>query len=666
MHSVHVSIPRSLGGLLLLGALSCNRAPATPPGDWGAYGSDKASTKYSAVDLITTANAPSLQTAWEWEGIDQPILDADTSLYTGNNESTPLAVNGVLYTSTSLSQAAAIDGATGKTLWTYNPQSYRDGTPPNLGYVHRGVAYWEEGKEKRILYGTGDAWLIALDATTGKPVATFGDSGRVDLTKGLRRPVSRALYGVSSPPVICGGKIVVGSSIVDGPGNEMPPGDVRGVDVRTGQTAWTFESIPQGEIAGGASWGDLSWMKWGNTNVWSYMSCDEARGIVYLPFTTPTNDYYGGQRPGDNKYAESIVAVNVATGDKLWDFQAVHHGLWDYDLPAAPILLDVTVAGARIPALAQVSKQGFVYVLDRLTGKPVWPIEERPVPQGPTIPGERLSATQPFPTKPAAFDRQGITVNELIDFTPTLRKEAEAIVGKFAYGPLFTPMAERPTLILPGIIGGASWAGAAADPVHGILYVPSLTLPTALVMAKSTDTASIHRYTGTFDLGVDGPRGLPLLKPPYGRVTAIDLNTGEQLWMKPSGKGPKDHPALAGLNLPDLGWPYRTFVLRTPSVLLAAQEGNWQLRGGSRRPAPGPSVSKRGNAILLQTQPVDPALRVMDPVNGNVIAEIPLPDNATGAPMTYLAGGAQYIAIPVGGANHKARLVALRLPPAGR
>ena len=239
--------------------------PAPLPPATGAPTDPTRPAPSSRRSICSPPHASSLQPAWEWESIDQPILDADTSLYTGNNESTPIAVNGILYTSTSLSQVAALDGATGKTLWTYNPESYRDGTPPNLGYIHRGVAYWEAGKEKRILYGTGDAHLIALDATTGKPVPTFGDSGRIDLTKGLRRPVNRALYGVSSPPVICGGKIVIGSSINDGPGNDMPPGDVRGVDVRTGKTDWVFESIPQGEVAGGASWGDFSWETSGNT-----------------------------------------------------------------------------------------------------------------------------------------------------------------------------------------------------------------------------------------------------------------------------------------------------------------------------------------------------------------------------------------------------------------
>lgn len=444
----------------------------------------------------------------------------------------------------------------------------------------------------------------------------------------------------------------------------MPPGDVRAFDVRSGNSAWIFESVPQRTVGDTESWGDESWKVFGNTNVWSYMSCDEQNGIVYLPFTTPTNDFYGGQRPGNNRYAESIVAVRAETGEKVWDFQAVHHGIWDYDLPAAPILLDITVAGAKIPALAQVSKQGFVYVLNRLTGQPVWPIEERPVPQNPVVPGERLSPTQPFPTKPPPFDRQGIGTEDLIDFTPALREEAETILRKYTYGPLFTPVTEGGTWTLPGLIGGASWAGATADPHNGPLYVPSVTLPAVIGAMKSPDTV-FHKYTGVWDLDVKGPRDLPLLKPPYGRVTAFDLNTGEILWMKPMGRGPKQHPALIALNLPDLGWPYRTFLLRTASVLLAVQEGDWYLRGGGRKPGAGPGVSAKGS-LVVQTANVDPSLRVLDPATGNTVAEIPLPANASGAPVTYLADGVQHIAIPIGGASQKARLIALRLPAGGR
>ena len=301
---------------LLVLATACERADTS--GDWLAYGADKASTKYSPLDQINVSNVSQLEVAWRWSSIDQPILDADTTIWTGPNESTPLAVNGILYTSTSLSQVAAIDGATGETMWTYNPESYHDGTPPNVGFVHRGVAYWERGDEKRLVYGTGDGYLIALDAETGEPIADFGDGGRIDLTKGLRRPVDRFDYGVSSPPIVCRDRVVVGSSIFDLPTKGvMPPGDVRAFDIQTGELRWLFESIPQGEVAGGQSWGDLSWQTMGNTNVWSFMSCDEELGYVYLPFSTPTNDYYGGERPGDNLYAESVVAMNVETGERV-------------------------------------------------------------------------------------------------------------------------------------------------------------------------------------------------------------------------------------------------------------------------------------------------------------------------------------------------------------
>lgn len=621
-------------------------------GNWLVYGGDKASSKYSALDQINAGNVSQLEVGWRWVSIDQAIVDADTTIWTGPYEATPLAVNGLLYTSTSLSQVAAIDGATGETIWTYNPESYREGTPPNMGFVHRGVAYWERGKEKRLVYGTGDGYLVALDAETGEPIADFGDGGRIDLTQGLRRPVERIDYGVSSPPIVCRDQVVVGSSIFDLPRVAvMPPGDVRSFDIRTGELSWLFESIPQGEVVGGKSWDDFSWETMGNTNVWSFMSCDEELGYVYLPFSTPTNDYYGGERPGDNLYAESVVAINVETGGLVWHFQGVHHGIWDYDFPAAPNLVDITVDGRRIKALAQVSKQGFVYVLDRQTGEPVWPIEERPVPQEPTVPGEQLSPTQPFPTKPAAFDRQGIQADDVIDFTPELRADAMAILGEYDHGRIFTPLTERGTIALPGIIGGASWAGAAVDPENGILYVPSVTLPWILPLVKSEDPALPFQYVLLESRVAEGPQGLPLVKPPYGRVTAIDLNTGEHLWVRPSGEGPRDHPALAGLDLPQLGWPSRTFVLRTPSLLFTAQEGPFEITG----------FSPRGNAMVLETSSRNPSLRAHDPATGELIAEIPLPANASGSPMTYLVNGTQYIAIPIGGTALRAELVTLRL-----
>lgn len=350
-------------------------------GAWPTYGADHANSKYAALDQIDQNNVKDLHVVWRWRSVENTLLQDKPYLWTMVNEATPLMIDGRLYTSTSLSQVAAIDAVTGETIWVYDPESYKRGAPPNLGFVHRGVAYWADGETQRIFVATGDAVLIALDAKTGKPVPEFGEQGRIDLTQGLRRWVDRALYGVSSPPIICRNVVIVGATISDYPGmKEMPPGDVRGFDARTGQQRWMFHAVPQGEEPGVETWEQESWRYTGNTNVWTVMSCDEELGYVYLPFSTPTNDYYGGDRPGDNLFAESLVALRAETGARVWHFQAVHHGLWDYDLPAAPNLVDITVEGRRIKAVAQVSKQGFCYVFDRVTGAPVWPIEERPVP----------------------------------------------------------------------------------------------------------------------------------------------------------------------------------------------------------------------------------------------------------------------------------------------
>ncbi len=626
-------------------------------GEWRCYGSDPASTKYAAGDQINKSNIGRLQIAWRWASIDQPLLRADSTLWTWKNEATPIMVDGVLYTSTSMSQVAAIDAATGRTIWTYDPESYKQGTPPGGGFVHRGVAYWGSGNDRRVFIGTGDARLIALNAGTGRQIPAFGQAGQIDLTQGLRRPVDRTFYGVTSPPIICRDTVVVGSSILDIDGSvnipfpgEMPPGDVRGFDVRSGKLRWLFESIPQGRNIGVETWEKDSWVHTGDTNVWSLMSCDEKLGYVYLPFGTASNDYYGGSRRGHNLFAESLVAINATTGQRVWHYQAVHHGLWDYDLPAAPNLVDITVNGRRIKAVAQVSKQAFVYVFDRVTGEPVWPIEERPVPQS-TVAGEKTSDTQPFPTKPGPFDRQGLTRDDLIDFTPELRERALQIVKDHTYGPLFTPPSENGTIALPGAWGGASWAGAAVDPAKGVLFVPSISGPAILKVSAGSHSAYV--YTGILQFGPDGPQGLPLVKPPYGRVTAIDLNTGEHLWMRPVGDGPRNHPALQHLNLPPLGWPYRSFVVLSKSLLFVAQEGPVSgLRG----------ISPRGNAIELETKVQDPALLALDPNDGHLIAKIPLPGNATGTPLTFTARGKQYIVIPIGGASQPAELLALSLP----
>ena len=657
MPPVYESLNR-IGGvlaiLMLLGPLvgraqTAEKVRGNVTGEWRSYGADYASTKFAPLNQINRDNVHTLNIAWRWASIDNDIL-RERGLWTWKNEATPLMIGGVLYTSTSLSQVAAIDARTGTTLWSYDPQMYLWGAPTNHGFVHRGVAYWEDSDDRRIFIATGDAYLTALDADTGRLITSFGNEGRIDLTKGLRRPVNRSFYGVSSPPIVCNDVVVTGSSILDYPAvREMPPGDVRGFDARTGALRWLFESIPQGTAEGVETWKNGSWQHTGSANVWPPMSCDEDLGMVYLPVGTPSNDYYGGHRPGDNLYAESLVAVDIATGEKVWHYQLVHHGIWDYDLPAAPNLVDITVGGQPIKAVAQVAKHGFAFVFDRATGKPVWPIEERPVPAS-KIAGEQPSPTQPFPTKPAPFDQQGMTEEDVIDFTEPLRQQALAILERYEHGPLFTPPVGRGTISIPGVAGSASWSGAAVHPDKGILYVPSITSPFILRTQFASNNAH-YDYIGGFEYGPIGPQGLHLMKPPYGRITAIDLNTGEHLWMSAVGEGPKRNAAIRHLNLPNLGWDRRIFPLLTETLLFAGQEGITLSKGDS----------PIGWASEIRSRNADPFLRVFDPDDGTELAQIPLPGNATGAPMTYMTAGQQYIVVPIGGASQQGELVALTL-----
>jgi quinoprotein glucose dehydrogenase len=602
-------------------------APGTAT-EWLSYGGDKASSKYSSLDQIGGDNFNRLQVAWTWRSAEEEITKANPDLKTWVWESTPLMVSGVLYVSTSLSQVAAIDAATGQTRWVYEPQTWKNGTPSNNGFVHRGVAYWADGDDQRILFGSGDGYLIGLNAKTGKPIAAFGRDGRIDLTQGLGRPVDRRLYGVSSPPIICRDVVVMGSKVHDVPlAKEMPPGDVRGFDVRTGKQLWQFHSIPgEGEF-GNETWEERSWKTAGAANVWALMSADEALGYVYLPFGTSANDHYGVKRPGNGLFGDSLVALDALTGKRVWHFQMAHHGLWDYDLPCAPNLIDVRVNGQPVKAIAQVSKQGFVYVFDRVTGRPIWPIEERPVPTSP-VPGERSSPTQPFPTKPAPFDRQGIRQDDVIDFTPELRTQALAVLEKYNSGPLFTPPSlEKPTIAMPGIAGGASWSGAAFDPETGILYVSSITLPFAVTLTKSPlpDIGYFGRMTP-----VETLQGIPLWKPPYGRITAIDLNTGDHRWMAPAGDLAQQNPVLRQLGLSSLGRAARGHLLLTKTLLIVGQEGNTQ----REESVPRESASQRGVTAGTNFEVHDPKLVAYDKTAGKVVGEVALPRNATGAPMT--------------------------------
>jgi quinoprotein glucose dehydrogenase len=610
-------------------------------GEWRSYGGDNASRKYSPLSEINKTNLNKLKIAWSWVVPDAEITKSNQTLARATYfQCTPLMVNGVLYVTTPLSQLAAVDAGSGKTLWVYNPKSYEAGRPTNIGFINRGAAYWTDGKEERVFYPTGDAQLIAIQAKTGQPVAEFGEGGKLDLTQGLERAVSRRSYYVSSAPLVCRDVVIVGSSISDGPINkEAPPGHVRGFDVRTGKMKWIFHTIPCPGEFGNETWEDSSWQYTGNTNVWAPISADDELGYVYLPTSTPTNDFYGGHRLGDNLFAESIVCLNAATGQRVWHFQIVHHGLWDYDLPCAPTLVDITVGGRKIKAVAQATKHGFVFVFDRKTGAPVWPIEERPVPQS-TIPGERTARTQPFPTKPPPFERQGVTEDDLIDFTPELRAEALAIFKRFEGGPIFTPPSLKGTIELPGYGGGANWGGAAFDPETGVLYIPSNTAPTMLALGQPDANRSNFRYTrrGVGDFG--GPRGLPLIKPPYSRITAIDLNQGKILWQVANGEGLSNHALLKHLHLPPLGSTGRAAPLLTKSLLFVGEgtgrTGSTAGGGGTKFKA----YDKATGAVLWQTD---------------------LSDQVTGAPMTYRLGGKQYIVVAVGSAPPQ--LVALSLKP---
>ena len=615
-------------------------------GEWRSYGGDAGSTKYSSLDVIDETNVQDLEVVWRWQTVDYERQAEDPDVrFNSLLLATPLKVGDALFTSTNLGQAAAIDAVTGETLWVYN--SVAEGTSAGRGRGTRGLAYWTDGSDERLLTVSGEH-LVALGTRTGELYPEFGENGKVDLRQDMGPRLQR--YSWNAAPLICGDVVVVGAAMSDSPTRqEATPGYVRGYDVITGELRWRFNPVPQPGEAGNETWEDGSWQYSGNANVWSLMSADEELGYVYLPVSTPTNDWYGGHRLGDNLFAESLVALECATGERVWHYQMIHHGLWDYDNPAAPNLVDITVDGRPIRAVVQVTKQGFTYVFDRVTGEPVWPIVELPVPPS-LVPGERASPTQPFPTWPLPFERQGITANDLIDFTPELRAEAIEILGGYVFGPIFTPPSVRSedpddtqgTIQLPGWVGGADWNGAAIDPETQILYVPSVTAPIVVSLVKPNPDASDFNYVRGAPRSVQGPRGLPLVKPPWGRITAIDLNSGEHLWMVPNGEGPRDHEALQGLDLPRLGAPGRPAPLLTKTLLFIGE--------GSPSMLAMPRLAG-GNMF-----------RAYDKDTGEVLWETELQAGTAGAPMTYMADGKQYIVVGIGEANRPAEFIALSLP----
>jgi quinoprotein glucose dehydrogenase len=640
---------RLCAAALASAAVAVHGADAKKTGEWPYYSADNRATKYSPLDQINKDTVTKLRVAWRRPQADPDLLAANPEIRLSNRyTATPIMVNGLLYVPDGFGLVEALDPASGRTVWTQKPLTPAPDGLQNGG-AHWGVAYWGQGSEGRI-FSTRAQYLFALDAKTGEPIADFGEGGKVDLNLGLG-PLMKSFHW-SGVPLVVRDVVVIGSSMLEQDSartKEGPPGDVRGYDTKTGQLRWTFHVIPRAGEPGVETWENNSYTYTGAGNVWSMMSADDDLGYVYLPTSSGTNDMYGGHRPGSNLYANSVVCLDARTGKRVWHFQTVHHDLFDYDNPAAPILADITVAGRRVRAVAQVTKQGFVFVFDRVTGKPVWPIEERPVPPS-NVPGEKAWATQPVPTKPPPFERQGLQEDDLIDFTADLRAEALQILKQYRTGPLYTPPSVRNTepggtkgtLQLPGSNGGTAWTGAAFDPDTSMLYIPSKTNPFAADLVKGDPQETNLDYRAASRPLVPGPRGLPLVKPPYGRVTAIDLNKGDRAWMVANGDGPRDNPAIKALNLGPLGQAVRSSAIATKTLLFVT-EGD-QL---NPRTPPGGGGKK---------------FRALDKETGKTLWETEFEAGANGAPMTYLFNGKQYVVLAIGGSRHPAELVALSLP----
>jgi quinoprotein glucose dehydrogenase len=624
--------------------------------DWPAYSGDKASTKYSPLDQINKNTVGRLEIAWRQPGVPAELKaiwpDANAP---GNWQNTPIMVDGLLYMSSGVGTVVALDAATGKVVW-FDVPPHEDGKAPPRGGSTRGVAYWANGNDSRIFAMNG-ANLIALNAKTGKRYADWGTSGAIDLTKVGYDRGGVTGYRNSSGPIVVKDVIVVGG--VPAPATdylnervkatkEAPPDDIRGFDAKTGKLLWTFHVVPRPGEFGADTWLNDSNTYSGNSGVWSLLSADEELGYVYLPFEEATGDYFGGTRPGRNLFAESIMCLDAKTGKRVWHFQTLHHGIWDYDLPAAPILVDIKVNGRNVKAIAQVTKQAYTFVLDRVTGKPIWPIEERPVPKG-EVPGEWYSPTQPVPTRPPAFDQQGVADKDLLDYTPELKAESKKIVDEYNYGPLYTPpevvgtpKGKKGTIYEPGTNGGADWGGAAFDPETGVLYVPSTHMPDIIGLVHSENPESNMPWVKRAWPKMLGPQGLPdPFKPPYAKLTAIDLNKGEILWSVANGDGIRNHPAFKGLNLPPIGTPGRNAAIVTKSLVFMGEGSDT-----------GVGVPAGFGGRMF---------RAFDKKTGKIVWEKELPAGVSNSPMTYMVGGTQYILVAVSGRQFPGEYVALAL-----
>jgi len=622
-------------------------------GNWVTWGSDAGNSRYSPLNKINKDNAADLKVIWRWQAEELP------KRHDSNWKATPLHIDGVLYVPTGGSKVAAIDATTGETLWMFTPNPLRVGTRPFTG-SSRAVSYWSDGEKHRILHNSIDGRLFSLDAKTGELDSSFGNHGVVNLVKDLLDDDDEREaddMGSTAPGIVVGDVIIV--QVI---GNDTPrniggtPGYIRGYDIRTGALLWKFHTIPKPGEFGHDTWDDANaWQHTGAASVWSMMSADPELGYVYLPVESPTNNFWGGDRNGDGLFGETIVCLDAKTGERVWHYQILHHGVWDYDLPAAPILHDIEKDGKIIKAVTVLTKQGMNFVFDRATGEPVWPIEERPVPTEMGIPGDKLSPTQPFPTKPPAYSNLGYHEEDLIDFTPELRAEALAIMDNYVKGPMYTPptvvgdgIPTKGTIVYPNYGGGSNWHGAAIDKETNTLFTPTRNTFMSIGLRKNESDLTDWDYNRARGGGLMYlPNGLPINRPPWALVTATDMNKGEHVWSRSVGGAAdwiRNHPAIKDL---DLDWDnmgqisVRPSPLVTKSLLFLAESSN------------------------IGGDPGGKMFRAYDKVSGKVVAEIELPEKTSGAPMTYEHDGRQYIAIALSTRQHPAELIVLALPRDG-